>query len=99
MTDTTEPPRAAEILATARPGDMVVVAILSPDRGAAIHTVLPQPLPLVNLATSLLDQAKDMLHDEDAEESELCLQVEDALALLPDRFDAPGDGSGDGDEG
>ena len=61
--------------------------------GAVIHTLLPQAARLVDLATSLLDQALDALREDGAEHTELAEQIEDALGLLPDRHADPAEAS------
>jgi hypothetical protein len=80
--------RIHHTLATAKPTDTVVVAVMDGD-GAVTHTTLPQASRLVDLASSLLDQALDLLREDGAEHSDLAEQIEDALSLLPDRFAEP----------
>jgi hypothetical protein len=78
---------ARTILDTAKPDDLVVVAALGTDGAAGIVTLNPNARRLVNLASSLLDSAADMLA-EGGEESDARLysDVADALDILPDRF-------------
>lgn len=77
-------------LSTAGPDDLVVLAVMDAS-GAVIHTVRPDAMRLVNLASSLLDQALDALREEGAEGCELAEQIEDALDILPDRHADPAD--------
>lgn len=79
-------------LSTAGPDDLVVVAVMDTS-GAVIHTVRPNAAGLVNLASSLLDQALDMLREEDAEHCELAETIEDVLEMLPDRHADPAEAS------
>lgn len=75
-----------------KPGDTLVLAVMDAS-GAVIHTVRPDAARLVDLASSLLDQALDALRDEGAEHTELADQIEDALGALPDRHADPADRS------
>ena len=84
--------RITHALSTVKPTDTVVLAVMDAS-GAVIHTVLPTPGRLVDLATSLLDQARDALEDEGAEHCELAEQIEDALDLLPNRHADPTEAS------
>jgi hypothetical protein len=81
--------RAIATIDTAKPDDLIVVATVSTDGGATIHTITPRAIALVDLASSLLDQALDILRENGAEGGELALQIEDALDILPDRFADP----------
>ena len=76
--------RVEHMLNAVKPTDMVVLAVMNDD-GAVIHTILPSPKRLVDLASSLLDQAGDALTEEGAEHTELAQQIGDALDVLPDR--------------
>lgn len=85
-------PDPAGILASAKPGDMVVVAVLDPKGGAVIHTATPDARRLVNLASSLLDDAKALLAEsEDFDDEMLVEDIEEALFALPDRHADPAD--------
>jgi len=79
---------AQQMLATARPDDLVVTAVVSPDGGSAISVLNPHAARLVDLASSLLDQAADMLrtYHRSTDEEDLLEQIEDAIGILPDRF-------------
>ena len=81
--------RIEQTLSAIKPADTLVLAVID-DSGAVIHTVRPEAGKLVDLASSLLDQALDALREDAAEHSELAEQIEDALSLLPDRH-ADGD--------
>lgn len=83
---------ARRILDSAKPDDLVVVAALGLDGGAAIATLNPDARRLVNLASSLLDSAADLLAPGGAEaDARLHSDIMDALDILPDRFaDAEG---------
>lgn len=83
--------RAAETLHAAKPGDLIVVALISHDGGAVIHIANPNARRLTDLAASLLDQAADLLRDAHEDGSVLAQAIDDALGCLPDRFD---DGEG-----
>ena len=84
--------RIEHTISTVKPTDTVVVAVMDAT-GAVIHTVRPAVTTLVDLATSLLDQALDALREEGAEHCELAEQIEDALGLLPDRHADPAEAS------
>lgn len=52
---------AAATLATARVGDVVVVAVVDPQGGMVLHTIEHDPPRLVQVARSLLEQAEEAL--------------------------------------
>jgi hypothetical protein len=80
---------ARQILDTAKPDDLVVVAAFGADGSAAITTLNPDPQLLLNLASSLLFSARGLLKESvDPEDEALRDYIEDALFALPDRFDA-----------
>lgn len=82
--DTETRQRIEHTLSTIKPADTFVLAVMDAS-SAVIHTVRPDAVRLVNLASSLLDQALDALREDGAEHTELAEQIEDALGLLPDR--------------
>jgi len=84
--------RIEHTLSTVKPADTLVLAVMD-GNGAVIHTLLPNAARLVDLASSLLDQALDALRQEGAEHTELAEQIEDALGLLPDRHADPAEAS------
>lgn len=90
--DTETSQRIEHTLSTVKPADTVVVAVLD-GKGAVVHTIRPDAGKLVDLATSLLDQALDALREDGAEHTELAEQIEDALGLLPDRHADPAEAS------
>lgn len=90
--DTETRQRIEHTLGTIKTADTLVLAVMDTS-GAVIHTVRPDAARLVDLASSLLDQALDALRDEGAEHTELADQIEDALSVLPDRHADPADHS------
>ncbi len=80
--------RIDHTLSTVKPADTLVLAVMD-GSGAVIHTIRPNAAKLVDLATSLLDQALDALREDGAEHCELAEQIEDAIGLLPDRHADP----------
>lgn len=90
--DTETRERIEHTLSTVKPADTLVLAVMG-EKGAVIHTTQPRASRLVDLASSLLDQALDALREAGDEQCELADQIEDALSVLPDRFDEPAEPS------
>lgn len=79
--------QAAALLASAREGDTVVVAVVQADGGLVIHTRSDQPQHLAQVAANLADEVAerlDMAGDalEGAEQAGLLIACQDATALL-----------------
>ena len=84
--------RIQHTLSTIKPDETLVLAVMDAS-GAVIHIVRPDAVRLVNLASSLLDQALDALREDGAENTDLAEQIEDALGVLPDRHADPAEAS------
>lgn len=87
--------RAEQLLATATPTDTVVLAIITADHALVCQVKhAGRPRDLVDLAASLLEQAADIIDEDDApseETSTLRDQISNAALSLPNRFDEEGD--------
>lgn len=88
--DTETRERLDHTLNTAKEDDLVLLAVMDA-KGAVIHTLRPDADRLVDLGSSLLDQALDLLREQGADETDLAEKIENALEILPDRFADPAD--------
>lgn len=84
--------RAAAMLDRSKNTDTVLVAIVGANNTMVIHhTHSGRPRDLVDIASSLLDQALTMLHQDAMIEDnhDIMMQVAEAIDALPDRFKEP----------
>lgn len=83
--------RAAQLIETARPDDMVLVVVAG--ASDAVHRQWAgTPRQMVDLASSLLEGALDRLQQAGGNEPVLELEILDALDVLPARQAPPADG-------
>ena len=84
--------RAAALLDSSKDTDTVIVAIVDANNRMVIHhSHSGRPRDLVDIASSLLDQALDIIHQDAmiADNHDLMMQVAEAIDALPDRFEEP----------